>query len=51
MSHIGLWNCRGKKLTWKWNKSYSKLTTGDGKGVDWYHYTIYILKRKLIPFT
>ena len=39
---MGLLNLKGKKPIWKWNKSHSKLTRGDGKGVDWYCYAIYI---------
>ena len=50
MRRIGLENCRGKKPTWKWDKSHGKLTRGDGKGVDWYCYATYVLKPKLIPF-
>ena len=50
MRCMGLQNLKNKKPIQKWNKSHSKLTRGNRKGVDWYCYIIYILKLKLIPF-
>ena len=47
---IGFCNFKGKKLIQKWDKRQGKFIRGDGKGVDWYRYAIYILKPKLIPF-
>jgi hypothetical protein len=47
---LGLRGIPGKKLEWKWDIAYGKLSRSKNGGIDWYRYWSEILCLKLLPF-